>query len=51
MIIFFKEARRVLSLGNFNLKQWSSNSPKLMDLARSEGVAEEDPRVKVLGLS
>ena len=47
---FFKIAKDLFDKGSFNLRQWSSNSPKLMEKARQKGVAEEGTVIKVLGL-
>ncbi|CAL4060096.1 unnamed protein product, partial [Meganyctiphanes norvegica] len=41
-----RDSRNLLSKGNFNLCQWSSNNKKLMDQAKSSGVAEEGLIVK-----
>ena len=50
MIEFYKEARRVLNLGNFNLRQWSSNCKEVMELASADRVQCNEVTVKVLGL-
>ncbi|CAL4088463.1 unnamed protein product, partial [Meganyctiphanes norvegica] len=47
---FFGDSRTLLNKGNFNLRQWSSNSTTLMEQAKSSGVAEEGVIVRVLGL-
>ncbi|CAL4166751.1 unnamed protein product [Meganyctiphanes norvegica] len=47
---FFRDSRTLLNKGNFNLRQWSSNSRTLMEQAKSSGVAEEGLIVRVLGL-
>ena len=44
---FFGVARKMFEGGSFNLRQWSSNSPKLMQAARTQGVAEDSKVVKV----
>ena len=49
VIEFFEVARTMFKGGSSNLKQWSSNSPKLMQTARAQGVAEEGTLIKVLG--
>merc|ERR1739842_256928 len=46
---FFGVARKMFEGRSFNLRQWSSNSPKLMQAARTQGVAEDSRAVKVLG--
>ena len=50
LLQFFDVSRRVLANGSFNLRQWASNSPKLMEKARSLEVADTNAIVKVLGL-
>ena len=47
---FFDTATAVFAKGSFVLRQWASNSPKLMDKARALKCADEDKVVKVLGL-
>ena len=50
MVEFYTEARRVLKLGNFNLRQWSTNCKEVKDLATKDQVQCEENTVKVLGL-
>ena len=50
MTEFFKVATTTCKSGNFNLRQWASNSPKLMENARAMNLANENKQVKVLGL-
>ena len=50
MVEFFETSRSLLSKGNFNLRKWCSNSPRLMTKAKQVNVAEECKVVKVLGL-
>ena len=50
LVEFFKVSREVLASGSFNLRQWASNSPKLMDKATKLEVVDLNPVVKVLGL-
>ena len=50
LLEFFEVSRDVLASGNFNLRQWASNSHKLMDKATMLQVADTNPVVKVLGL-
>ena len=50
LVYFFQTSRELLQKGNFNLRKWSSNSPRLMAIARASDVAEESRLVKVLGL-
>ena len=38
LVEFYIEARRVLKEGNFNLRQWSSNCPEVMELVMAEEV-------------
>ena len=49
VVEFFEVARTMFEGGSFNLRQWSSNSNKLMRRAREQGVAEEGTIIKVLG--
>ena len=50
MLEFFLVATDTLKKGTFNLRQWASNSPQLMDKARERGVAKNSSIVKVLGM-
>ena len=50
MVHFFNVATQTLRKGTFNLRQWASNSPQLMDRARVMDVAKESKNVKVLGM-
>lgn len=47
---FFTEARRILQSGNFNLREWGSNSKLVRNLAHKEGVLFNDSNVGALGL-
>ena len=47
---FFDISRKVLAKGSFNLRQWASNSPRVMQKARALDCADENKVVKVLGL-
>ncbi|CAL4237305.1 unnamed protein product, partial [Meganyctiphanes norvegica] len=50
MCEFFNESNKVMESGSFQLRQWSSNSPKLMQLAKNDDVHNNDNIVKVLGI-
>ena len=50
LMIFFEVSRQVLANGSFNLRQWASNSPKLMTKAKSLNIEDNNIIVKVLGL-
>ena len=50
LLEFFDVSREVLAGGSFNLRQWASNSSKLMEKAKAQQVADENAIVKVLGL-
>ena len=47
---FYEVSRTVLFGGSFNLRQWASNSPRLMQRALEMECADEEKVVKVLGL-
>ena len=47
---YFREARRIMSKANFNLRSWASNSQCLQTVAQEEKVADENKVVSVLGL-
>ena len=50
MVEFFFDSITTMKKGTFNLRQWASNSPQLMDKARARGIANESRKVKVLGM-
>ncbi|CAL4222246.1 unnamed protein product, partial [Meganyctiphanes norvegica] len=50
MCDFFIESTKVMESGSFQLRQWSSNSPKLMQLVKDNDVQNNDSIVKVLGI-
>ena len=50
LVKFYEVSRKIFSKGNFNLRQWVSNSKKVMTRATSENVGETDRLVKVLGM-
>ena len=47
---FYDLSRELFKNGNFNLRQWASNSKKVMKRAEEEDVAEKDTIIKVLGM-
>ena len=50
IVEFFDVSTTTFQKGSFNLRQWASNSPKLMEKARTKGIANESKIVKVLGM-
>ena len=50
IVEFFEISRQVLAKGSFNLRQWASNSPKVMQKAKALDCADDNKIVKVLGL-
>ena len=50
IVEFFDVSTATFQKGSFNLRQWASNSPKLMEKARNKGIADESQTVKVLGM-
>jgi len=49
-ISYYNEARSTMSGAHFNLRSWASNSPRLMDQANRDKVADANNPVNVLGL-
>ena len=47
---FYELSRELFEKGNFNLRQWASNSKVIMKKAEDENVAEKDTIIKVLGM-
>ena len=47
---FYVLSRDLFRKGNFNLRQWASNSKVIMRKAEKENVAEKDNIIKVLGM-
>ena len=50
LVKFFDVSRELFRKGNFNLRQWASNSKEVMKKASDEDVAERDSLIKVLGM-
>ncbi|CAL4111015.1 unnamed protein product, partial [Meganyctiphanes norvegica] len=50
MVDFLAESTKIMESGSFQLRQWSSNSKKLMQKATDLNVHSEDKVVKVLGI-
>ena len=50
LVEFFKEARSIMSKGNFNLREWGSNSKKVRDQASKSNVLVKDSKLGALGL-
>ena len=51
LVKFYKVSRHLFRGGNFNLRQWTSNSELLMQQASLDEVAVQDKVVKVLGMN
>ena len=49
-VVFYSEARTILSEANFNLRSWASNSTQLCDSAKKDQVADGCEQVNTLGL-
>jgi len=47
---YFSESRSLMSKVGFNLRSWTSNSQRLQDIAKTQGVHDSDNPVKVLGM-
>ncbi|XP_076072041.1 uncharacterized protein LOC143043745 [Mytilus galloprovincialis] len=50
LLTYFKEARSLMAGAGFNLRSWSSNSAKLLELAKEENVLDTDKYTKILGM-
>ena len=50
LVTFFGEARGILQQGNFNLREWGSNSKELRNRASLENVLIKKDKVSALGL-
>ena len=50
VVEYYKEARTIMNQAKFNLRSWASNSNQLQSLAKSEGTADKDSTVSLLGL-
>ena len=50
LVTFYEKSRDTFRKGNFNLRQWASNSKKVMEKAGLEDVDEKDTVIKVLGM-
>ncbi|VDI13359.1 Hypothetical predicted protein [Mytilus galloprovincialis] len=48
LLTYFKEARSLMAGAGFNLRSWSSNSAKLLELAKEENVLDTDKYTKYL---
>ena len=51
LVKFYEVSRKLFKKGNFNIRQWASNSVKVMKRAAIEEVAEQDRLIKVLGMN
>ena len=49
-IRYFYESRKTMSVAEFNLRSWSSNSDKIRELAKEENVPDGDQSTKILGM-
>ena len=50
VVKYYREARTIMGQAKFNLRSWASNSNQLQSLAKSEGTADKDSTVSLLGL-
>ena len=50
LVRFYRESRETFRKGDFNLRQWGSNSKQVQQIATRDGVLEEDTTIKVLGM-
>ena len=50
LVEFFKEARQIMAKGNFNLREWGSNSKKVREQANNSSVLVKDSKLGALGL-
>ena len=47
---YYTETRSIMLQAKFNLRSWASNSKELQALAMTDGVADKDTNVNILGL-
>ena len=47
---YFSTARSLMAYAGFNLRSWNSNSQRVRDQARAEGVLDKDNVTKILGM-
>ncbi len=47
---YFRHARDLMTEAGFNLRSWTSNCERLIDVARSENVHDRDRQAKILGM-
>ena len=50
VILYYKDAKHIMSKANFNLRSWASNSQKLQALAKTDGILDSNTSVNLLGL-
>ena len=50
LLLFYKESNKLMKEGGFELRQWASNNNELMSLANYDNIADNNEKVKVLGL-
>ena len=50
VILYYKDAKHIMSEANFNLRSWASNSQKLQALAKTDGILDSNTSVNLLGL-
>ena len=49
-VLFYRQARSMLSEAKFNLRAWASNSQQLMEMSRQDGTLDSANPINVLGL-
>ncbi|XP_071127727.1 uncharacterized protein [Mytilus edulis] len=47
---FYRESRRLLQKGDFNLRSWNSNFNRLQEIADTEKVIDSSKEVNILGM-
>ena len=50
LVDFFNESRCIMAKGNFNLREWGSNSSKVRKAAKENNVLVSEPKLGALGL-
>ena len=48
-IQLYHGARKTFADMGLNIRQWASNSEKLVEIAKKDGVWDDSPKIKVLG--
>ena len=50
ILLYYKEAKHIMSEANFNLHTWASNSQRLQAITKADGVLDSNTTVNLLGL-